>query len=122
MRWPVTIYRRPQSFDPTPGAVGVLESYIQQQTVRADVQQVDANTFYGLKQTKRGLTHRIFMRWQDSLDNTYVIVRSSLRRDGTSRIELFRILRIGELGGRKQFCLIEANMETLLPTAPVGTS
>ena len=80
-------------------------------TVHADVQAVGGLTFWGAEQTDTPITHRIFMRWHDYLDQTKVVVRDTLRPDSTTRREIFRVRRMKELGGRKRFVMIEAELE-----------
>jgi head-tail adaptor len=92
--------------------VGIVETITVVATVHADVQAIGALTFWNTQQTDTPVTHRIRMRWQDYLDNTHVIQRTTARpSDGSSRTETFRIRRIKELAGRKRFVEIEAELE-----------
>lgn len=81
-------------------------------TVHADVQAVGGLTFYGAEQTDTPITHRIFMRWHDYLSQANAVLRDTLRPDGTHRREVFRVRRVKELGGRKRFVMIEAELES----------
>lgn len=132
LRWRVTLAERVQTPQIAPGpttatligtgitetlagsddleAVGVPENTVGI-TVHADVQAVGGLTFWGAEQTDTPITHRIFMRWHDYLGQTKVVVRDTLRPDGTTRREIFRVRRIKELGGRKRFVMIEAELE-----------
>ena len=132
LRWPVTLAVRVQTPQiapsPTTAALvgtgitetlassddlevlGIPESQVGIK-VYADVQAVGGLTFWGAEQTDTPITHRIFMRWHDYLDQTKVVVRETLRPNGTTRREIFRVRRIKELGGRKRFVMIEAELE-----------
>ena len=109
LRWLVTVATRVQVPDTnSPTILETLQSLLQ---VRADVQPIGAMTFLAGQQTDRPITHRIRMRWLDWIDQTCVVIRTTLRADETSRIEVFRIRRIKEIDGRKRFIEIEAEME-----------
>lgn len=111
LRWPVTIAQRSQSAATTGG---IQEAFTNVVTVRADVIPVGAMTFYGSAQVDTPVTHRIRIRWLDWLDTTHVIIRDTLRQDGTTRREIFRIRRIKEIDGRKRFleCEVEEEKRT----------
>ncbi|QHC35356.1 head-tail adaptor protein [Komagataeibacter xylinus] len=113
LRWPVQIVQRGQAGDPN--TTGVLETLIPIRTVRADVQPVGALTFWGTaggnEQVDTPVTHRIYMRWQNSLPNAYAITRSTTLDDGTTRTEVFRVRRIKEIDGRKRFVIVECEEE-----------
>jgi hypothetical protein len=114
LRWPVVLGRRRQNFD-APGGVSIFEDYVQVERLRAKVEPIKEATFYmvaGLtEQIDIGVTHRITFRFLDYIDNTYVVVRDSLRPNGTIRRELFRIRRVKELNGRKRFTSLDAELE-----------
>lgn len=113
LRWPVQIVQRVQV--PDPNSTSVAETSVPVATVRADVQPVGALTFWGAaggnEQVDTPITHRIFMRWQNSLPNAYAITRSTLLPDGTTRTETFRVRRIREIDGRKRFVIVECEEE-----------
>lgn len=109
LRWPLRIAKRVQS---TAGSASLTEALADVATVSGDVQSVGPVTYYQGQQTDRPTTHRIIIRWLDWLDETYVIVRDTLRRDDTMRTEVYRLRRFMEIGGRKRFLLIEAELET----------
>ena len=109
LRWPVTLVTRVQT--PDAGGTGIIETPAAAVTVHADIQPVGAITFWGAEQTDNPVTHRIFMRWHDYLDQTRAIYRTTSRPDGTSRTEVFRVRRIKEIGGRKRFALAECELE-----------
>ena len=109
LRWRVAVCSRPQAQS---GTTGIAETLVTIATVWADVQPIGALTFWSAQQTDTPVTHRIRMRWLDYLDNTHVITRASTRPDGSTRTEVFRVRRIKELGGRKRFVEIEAELET----------
>lgn len=111
LRWPVLIATRDQLPEATGAGIQVALQTMMQ--VRADVQPVGALTFWGSMQTDTGgITHRIFMRWFDAIDNECAIFRTSKRTDGTLRYERFRVRRWKELGGRKRFVCVECELET----------
>ncbi|MCI1439821.1 MAG: hypothetical protein LKH07_05045 [Acetobacter peroxydans] len=110
LRWPILIARRDQA--PEIQGIGIVESFPGMAQVRADVQPVGAMTYWGSMQTDSpGITHRIYIRWCDALDNTTVIFRTTSRNDGSIRWERFRVRRCKELGGRKRFLCIECELE-----------
>jgi head-tail adaptor len=112
LRWQVQIVRRVQTPD---GTTGVTETQDPVATVWADVQSVGALTFYGSAQVDTPITHRITLRWQGYLDQTYAVLRTTTSRDGSggliSRTETFRVRRVLEMDGRKRFTRIEAELE-----------
>ncbi len=108
LRWPVTIAKRVQA---TAGTASISETLSDIISVRADIQPLGPMTFIGSMQTDQPLTHKITVRWLDWLDLTYVIVRKTVRTDGTVRSEIFRIRKIGEIDGRKRFVSILAELE-----------
>lgn len=120
LRWPVLLATRDQ--EPELSGVGIVESFPSLVSTRADVQPVGAITYWGTMQTDSpSITHRIFMRWRDNLDNTSVVFRTSKRPDGTLRWERFRVRRWKELGGRKRFVCLECELEQSdTGTAPDG--
>lgn len=109
LRWQVTLYRR----DQTPGTnSGIDENLVPLATVRADIQPTYPSTFYASAQVDTPVTHLIRLRWADYVENTHVIMRTTRRpSDETYRTELYRVRRIKEVGGRKRFCEIEAELE-----------
>lgn len=112
LRWPVVLVTREQT--PDPNGPGIIETPIDPMIVRADVQPVGALTFWAtgaFEQTDTGVTHRIFMRWVDYLDQTGAIIRTTNLPGGGVRTETFRVRRIKELGGRKRFVCVECEME-----------
>ncbi len=113
LRWPVQIVQRLQA--PDPNSTGVVETCVPIRTVRADVQPVGALTFWGTaggsEQVDTPITHRVYMRWQNSLPNAYAITRSTILEDGTTRTETFRVRRIKEIDGRKRFVIVECEEE-----------
>ena len=109
LRWPVTIAQRTQTADSV--SSGIAESYRDVMTVRADIQPIDAMTFYAGMQVDMRATHLITMRWLDWIDTTHVVTRATNRPDGSVRTEVFRIHRVLELAGRKRFVQLQAEQE-----------
>ncbi|NPD67295.1 hypothetical protein HN018_06870 [Lichenicola cladoniae] len=112
LRWRVLLATREQ-YAQMNGGAGIDEVLEDLQPVQADVQPVGAMTFWGLagEQVDGPITHRIFIRWVDYLDNKQVVIRRSKRRDGTARTELFRVRRVREITGRKRFVILEVELE-----------
>ena len=108
LRWPVTISRRVQV---PSGAASISEAPADAIHVHADIIAVGPQTFLGSAQTDRPMTHWIRLRWLDWIDQTHVIERRTRRRDGTVRVETFRIRRVKEIDGRKRFIECEAELE-----------
>ena len=111
LRWRVLLATRDQA--PQVLGTGIDEVLQNLQPVQADVQPVGALTFWGAagEQVETPITHRVFIRWVDYLDNKEVVVRRTLRRDQTWRTELFRVRRVKEIAGRKRFCILEVELE-----------
>lgn len=122
MKWPVLVARRQQLPETNPG-VSITELFPQMKVARADIQPVGAGTFWGSMQVDTGISHRIYMRWFDTIDNTTVIFRVSKSTESTPEIpvliwERFRIRRWKEIAGRKRFVCIECEMEERQSVTP----
>ena len=113
LRWVVILARRAQA--PDPNGPGLCETLQPIAAIHADIQPVGALTFWtaaaGGEQVDTPVTHRITVRSLDNLDQSMAILRRSQRPDGTVRTETFRIRRIKDVGGRKRFTEIEAELE-----------
>jgi hypothetical protein len=114
LRWRVMLYRRDQA----PGAnSGIAENLVLIATVQADVQPTYPSTFYNSAAIDIPISHLIRTRWLDYVENTHVIMRTTLRpTDGTFRTEIFRVRRLKEVGGRKRFAEFEVELERSLTT------
>jgi hypothetical protein len=138
LRWRVTLYRRDQTPDP---GLGVKETLVPIATVQADIQPTYPSTFYNSVAVDTPVSHLIRARWFDYIENTHVIMRSTLRPveqipvqwddeqtqwdDGATlwdvptgmdapqrqRTELYRVRRIKEIAGRKRFVEFECELE-----------
>lgn len=138
LRWRVTLYRRYQTPDP---GLGVKETLVPIATVQADIQPTYPSTFYNAVAVDTPVSHLIRVRWFDYIDNTHVIMRSTLRPieqiptqwddgatqwdDGATlwdlptsmtapqrqRTELYRVRRTKEIAGRKRFVEFECELE-----------
>lgn len=116
LRWPLMLATRQQVAQIK--GTGIDESLTDLMQVRGDVQPVGALTFWGTNGTVQQtddapITHRIFLRWVDALLNSEVIIRNTILVDQRVRMEIFRIRRIKELGGRKRFVCVECQLERL---------
>jgi hypothetical protein len=109
LRWPVYLMNRIQAAQTN--GTGIDEIPTDSILVRADVQAVGDLTFWSGMQTDSPITHRIFIRWIDAIPNIAVVGRMTLRRDGSARVERFRVRRWKELGGRKRFTLLACELE-----------
>ena len=111
LRWLVLLATRDQTAQLL--GTGIDEVLQDLQPVHADVQPVGALTFWGQagEQIDSPITHRIFIRWVDYLENTQVVVRRTQRRDLAWRTELFRVRRVREVAGRKRFVILEVELE-----------
>lgn len=108
LRWPVIIARREQA----PAAGGeIQETLTHVARVRADIQPIGTSTFWGTQATDAPVTHSIRMRWIAGIDNTYVILRETLSPLNLPITELYRVRRTMDLGGRKRWLLIQAELE-----------
>lgn len=108
LRWPVTIAKRVQA---AAGTATISESLTNILRTHASIKSLGPMTFLAGEQTDRPISHRIYIRWLDWLDLTHVILRQTIRLDQTSRLEVFRIRKIGEVDGRKRFLEILAEQE-----------
>jgi head-tail adaptor len=109
LRWPVTIARR---VDTAAGTSSIAESLQDVTTVHAEIQPIGTMTYLGGQQTDSPITHRVTIRWLDWVDETFVLVRRTLRLDLTVRTEVFRIRRLMELAGRKRFLAMDVELES----------
>ena len=109
LRWPVIIAERVQV--PDPFSPSILEDLRDSFRTRAKVIPIGAQTFLGMAQTDRPITHWIWLRWLDWIGEQHVVIRSITRRDGTVRTDAFRVRRVGEVDGRQRFVRIEAELE-----------
>ena len=109
LRWFVTLYSREQR----PGRnTAISESLRPRARVHADIQPAYPSTFYLAAQTERPISHLIRLRWQDYVETTEVVIRTTIRpNDNTKRSELFRVRRVKEVGGRKRFAELECELE-----------
>jgi len=112
LRWPLIIASRQQAANPT--TTGILETVTDKQRVRGDVQPIGPMTFYAAVQIDTPVTHRITIRWLDWVDTTCVIFRHTTRRDGSDRLERFRVRRIMEIDGRKRFLRCDCELEEIV--------
>jgi head-tail adaptor len=98
LRWLVTLAQREQT--PAAGG-GITETLKNARQVHACIEAVGALTFWGGQQVDTPVTHKIVMRFQNYLDQTFVVIRETVLPEGPPRKETFRIRRIKEFGGRK---------------------
>ena len=109
LRWPVRIFERSQV--PSAGDMGITETLVPFARRQAKIEPTRPMTFYGSVQFDTPVTHMIWMRWIGGLTTTQVILRKTSRPDERARHEVFRIRRVLEMGGRKRFVMIEAELE-----------
>jgi head-tail adaptor len=115
LRWQVSLYRRDQA--PAASNSAVSESFTLLGVLHADIQPTYPTTFYNSAQIDIPVTHLIRVRWQDYVENTNVIRRTTTRpTDGTLRTESYRVRRVKELAGRKRFVELECELEKALTT------
>lgn len=105
----MTIGKRVQT--PTADAPSIAESLQDPIRMHADIRSLGPLTFVGAEATDRPITNRIYLRWVDWIDLNHVILRSTQRADGSTRTEVYRIRKIGEVDGRKRFVEILAELE-----------
>jgi len=108
MRWPCWIVQRNQVPDDDRS---IFESYLGAEIVWCSVEPVGAQTFYEGIAVETGITHWIEARWLDNIDLRFAIIRASRRADGTVRVEIFRVRKVGEKQGRKRRVIIGAELE-----------
>ena len=108
-RWPVWIGRRDQQ--PNPASAGIVETLVESARVWANIVPIGAITFYETSAVDTPVTHRIWVRWMDWVDTRHVVLRDTLRPDGSTRRELFRVRRVAEDQGRKRYLMIEGELE-----------
>ena len=108
LRWVVTLCRRDQA---PADDLALQETLVPIATVHADIQPTYASTFYQTTQVDTPVTHMINVRFQDYPATIDVVVRNTRRPDGSQRVELFRVRRTKEVGGRKRFLQMECELE-----------
>lgn len=110
LRWQVNLCQRVQA--PSSTTTAISEDFIVLATVHADIQATYPSTFYLATQVDTPITHMIRMRWNNYLEQTNIVTRTTiLPDDGTNRTEIFRVRRVKEIAGRKRFIEIEAEFE-----------
>lgn len=90
---------------------GVYESIAQPRRFSAAIEPVGTMVFQNGAQTGEAITHRIKIRWTDFPQMHWVAWRETLRPDGSTRREIFKIKRVSEINGEKRFLLLEAELE-----------
>lgn len=108
-RWPVLFARRDQV--PDVASSGVVEPLLDVALIYAAIEAARPVTYYAAAQVDTPFTHMIWVRWMDSIDTSFIVVRDLRRLDGTLRRETFRIRRMIEVNGRQRFLRIEAELE-----------
>ena len=108
-RWQVVIARRDQQ--PDLATAGIAETLVEAEPVWANIVPIGATTFWGTEATDTPVTHRIWLRWMDWIDNRYAVLRDLQRPDGTTRHEVFRVRRVAEDSGRKRYTMLEVELE-----------
>jgi len=96
---------------PSATSSGITEVYQVMFHTHADIQDTGTALFWGGTDVDTSFSHWITMRWHGYLDQTYAVQRVLTLPDDTSRTETYRVRRMREIGGRKRFVLIEAEME-----------
>lgn len=113
LRWPVQVFRRDQT--PDPATDGIVETAVLLGERRAKIEALRPLTFWTAaagEQTETPVTHMIWMRWINYPATTWIIVRTTQMPDALMlRTETFRVRRTLEMGGRKRFLQIEAELE-----------
>lgn len=113
LRWPVKLFRRDQIPDSVSAAI--LENVAEAQRLYANIEPLRPMTFYaGINaEPAAAPTHLIETRWLDGIDVRHAFVRETKRRDGTPRIEVFRVRRaMGDVDGKKARSRFEVQLET----------
>lgn len=93
------------------GTATITEAYTAMVTVRAGILPLGPMTFLQGEQTDRPVTHKVIVRWLDWLDQTHIIVRRTMRRNGHLREEIFRIVKVAEDQGQKRFLELLVQLE-----------
>lgn len=96
---------------PAAASAGIDESFVEVEQVWANILPVGTMTFWGGVQVDSPVTHRIWTRWIDYLDNRHAVLRDVTLPGGGTRREIFRVRRVVEDQGRKRFTMIEAELE-----------
>jgi hypothetical protein len=115
LRWQVKLCQRIQT--PSLSDTAITEDFVTLAIVHADIQPTYPSTFYLGVQVDTPVTHLIRMRWNDYVETTNIVTRTTTRpTDGTNRTEIYRVRRVKEIGGRKRFIEIEAELERVKTT------
>ena len=109
LRWQVQLCTRIGA--PDPNGAEIIETFINGTNVQASIMPIGLQTYIIGEQLENNPTHRIIIRFQDSLDFFDCVLRQILRADGSTRQELFRVFRVSEVDGRQRFTCIDAILE-----------
>jgi head-tail adaptor len=110
LRWQLWLVTRTQIADPN--GTGIIEFPTNASQIFAKIEAARPLTFYAARQTDTPITHMIWCRWRDYLDNTHAFLRQTISPlDGAVRTEIFRVRRVLEVGGRKRFLQLECELE-----------
>lgn len=111
LRFQVTLATRQEI--PDPNGTGILETFVNQTTVWADISPIGLQTWVASEQISSPITHRITLRWHDNLTMFDCVLRTITRpNDQTTRQELYRIRRVAEFEGRQRFSLLDCELES----------
>lgn len=113
LRHPVYLARRTQMVSQDLSDPTLIDVLSDRKLVYAKITPVGTQVFLaGIQTEVNRITHRIVIRWQPTLDNYHVILRTTTIGDGTRREDVFRIQRMEQWEGRNRFLIIEAELET----------
>ena len=111
LRWLVSLASRQEVQDPD--GVNLDEQYAKIADVHAKITpEVKMMMFEG-ENIETPITHQIIFRWQpyEAISAFDTIIRQINLPNGEVRSEIFRIRRIEEWDGRKQFIICDAELE-----------
>jgi head-tail adaptor len=109
LRTPVLLARRLNL--PDPDSTGILEPTVDGIRVWAKIVPIGPIVFFAGQQVGTPVTHRIFIRWVDWIDTTWVVLVDLRRPDGTIYRERYRIQHFVEVDGRRRFLRMECELE-----------
>lgn len=111
LRWPCILAFRNEA--PTFDETGITETIKPVATLHCAIEPMGLQTFLNSEQIDTPITHSIYFRWQPfaNLEMFNVILRKIILPDGSTRLETYRIRRVGEWMGRHRYIRCDAELE-----------
>jgi hypothetical protein len=114
LRYQVTVATRGHSTDPNDLNITDLETNLtKKQVVYANIIPVGTQSYLLGQQLVIGsVTHRITIRWRPTLTNQDVVLHKTIQPNGITRVDTYKIHRMGSWEGRQRFLILDCELET----------